>query len=407
LTPRRSRQTPAGGLIVSESTLEEFLAIVTRDLGAESTHVLPAAESPPEEAAALHCDLAGGRRLVVRFAAPPADAAALQRRLEMLASAFTDILPGEGRSRASRPPPARSLREELAALVQRAGAIEAVIIDGHSPVVWGSASDEPEAPAPAVLEELRAPAQDHVQAPEQADATPKPPHAALHSVGPEDVAAVQYGLASAQGVRVDPGAMAVVPRAVCARHRILPVARTGDRLVIAMADPRDADAVYDVVLTTGLDVEPVFAGESMAAFFQHLDDGGDTRTYDDVMAAIPADARAAREDRARRARDTWARTMLTRRALAEVRALSELEGLRKGGHVRHMATGPGFGCVARSFAAIYVLILVFDNPFDELLAKRAVAQALPTIERLVAALPPLDPPPPTAGVAAMRGRRRR
>jgi len=72
-------------------------------------------------------------------------------------------------------------------------------------------------------------------------------------------------------------------------------------------------------------------------------------------------------------------------ALAEVRALPELEGLRKGGHVRHTDSQPGFGCVARSFAAIYVLILVFEGPFDELLVKRAVAQALPTVERLVAA----------------------
>ncbi len=373
---------------MSASTLEEFLAVVTRDLGAESAVVLPAVpegEQAPEDASALHCalhcDLVGGRRLVARFAAPPADAAALQRRLEMLASAFGDLLPGGVRP--SRPPPARSLREELAALVQRAGAVEAVIIDGHSPVVWGAAGDAPEVPAPAVLDELSAPII-------EGSVTPRPPVAALHSVGPEDVAAVQYGLASAQGVRVDPGAMAVVPRAVCARHRILPVSRTGDRLVIAMADPRDADALYDVVLTTGLDVEPVFAGESMAAFFHHLDDGGDTRTYDDVMAAIPEATRAAREDRARRARDLWARAMLTRRALAEVRALPELLGLRKGGHVRHMATEPGFGCVARSFAAIYVLILVFEGPFDELLTKRAVAQALPTIERLVAALPPLD-----------------
>ncbi len=374
---------------MSESTLEEFLAVVTRDLGATSTHVIDSTEAPPQDAATLHCDLAGGRRLVVRFAAAPADAAPLQRRLEMLASAFGDLVPaplaGDSRRRTSRPPPARSLHEELAALVQRAGAVEAMIIDGHSPIVWGAAGDAPE-PAPAVAE---------------------PRLTALHSVGTEDVAADQYGLTSAQGVRMDPGAMAVVPRAVCARHRILPVARTGDRLVIAMADPRDADAIYDVVLTTGLDVEPVFAGESMAAFFQHLDDGGDTHSYDDVMAAIPEATRAAREERARRARTAWARTMLTRRALAEVRALPELEGLRKGGHVRHMTAEPGFGCVARSFAAIYVLIVVFEGPFDELVAKRAVAQALPTIERLVAALPPVDPPPPTAGVAAMRGRRRR
>jgi hypothetical protein len=145
----------------------------------------------------------------------------------------------------------------------------------------------------------------------------------------------------------------------------------------------------------------------MAAFFKHLDDGGDTRTYDEVMAAIPADVRAARGERARAARDAWARTMRARRAMAEVRAFPEMGTLHKGGHLRHMVSEPGFGFTARSFAAIYVLILIFDRPFEELLVKRAMAQALPVIERLVAALPPLEPPPPTAGVAAMRVRRRR
>jgi hypothetical protein len=401
---------------VSERTLEEFLSVVARALGAESTSVVDAADEPPADVATIRGDLPGGRRLIARLAAPPPDTSALQRRLEMLVETFADLFPREGRHSTSRPPPARSLREELAALVQRAGASDAVIIDAHSPVTWSSAGDPPETPAHAAVEELRdedrtpeLPITMGALAPKPPDTmgalAPKPP-AALHSVGPEDIAAVQYGLASAHGVRVDPGAIGVVPRAVCARHRILPIARDGDRLVIAMAEPRNADAVHDVVLITGLDVEPVFAGESMAAFFQHLDDGGDTRTYDEVMAAIPSETRAARADHARRARDAWARMMRARRAIADVRALPEMPSLHKGGHLRHMISEPDFGCVARSFAAIYVIILIFEAPFEELLAKRAVTQALPTIERLVAALPPLDPEPPMAGVAALRGRRR-
>ncbi len=383
---------------MTERSLEEFLSVVARALGAESAYVVDAADEPPADDVTIRGDLPGARRLIARLAAPPPDASALQRRLEMLAETFADLFPREVRHRPSRPPPSRSLREELAALVQRAGASDAVIIDAHSPVIWGSAGDSPDVPANTVVEELH-----------EGDLlrTPKPP-ATLHSVGPEDIAAaVQYGLASAQGVRVDPGTIGVIPRAVCARHRILPIARDGGRLVIAMAEPRNADAVHDVVLTTGLDVEPVFAGESMAAFFRHLDDGGDTRTYDEVMAAIPPETRAAREGRALRARDAWARTMRARRAIADVRALPEMLSLHKGGHLRHMVSEPDFGCWARSFAAIYVVILIFEGPFDELLVKRAVTQALPTIERLVAALPPLDPEPPTAGVAALRGRRRR
>jgi hypothetical protein len=51
-------------------------------------------------------------------------------------------------------------------------------------------------------------------------------------------------------------------------------------------------------------------------------------------------------------------------------------------------------------------VLVYEAPFDQLAAERAVAPALPVIERLVLSLPPPDAPP-TAGVAAMRPRRRR
>ena len=67
-----------------------------------------------------------------------------------------------------------------------------------------------------------------------------------------------------------------------------------------------------------------------------------------------------------------------------------------------------YGCVARSFAGIYVLIIVYDGPFDELRAERTVADGLPRIERLVLALPPLDPKPaPIAGIMAVRRGRRR
>jgi hypothetical protein len=64
--------------------------------------------------------------------------------------------------------------------------------------------------------------------------------------------------------------------------------------------------------------------------------------------------------------------------------------------------------VARSFASIYVLIVVFESPFDELRAEQAIEDGLPRIERLVLALPPLDPKPsPIASVISMRGRARR
>ncbi len=372
--------------------LEEFLAIVTRDLGAREAHIYAQGAEPAADERTLRCEIADGRVLVASFDEAPADAEARRRRLEMLATAFADVLPHEARARASRPPPARSLHEELAALAQRVGAIEAVVIDAHSPVVWGWASEE---------EALR----EREEIPPVSTGIPLNV-GGLHAVGPEDLAAERYGLASAQGMRVDPAAVALRPAVVRARHRVLPVSITDGRLVLAMADPEDAEAVHDVVLATGLEVDPIFAGESMAAFFAHTDTG-DASAWDALLAAIPDGEREAREAKAKRAKELWKRRMLARRAIAEVRALPEVVALKKGGHVRHTSRSEDFGCVARSFAAIYVLVLVFDRPFDELTAKRALTHALPTIERLVAALPPLDPGPPVAGAAAMRVRRRR
>jgi hypothetical protein len=96
----------------------------------------------------------------------------------------------------------------------------------------------------------------------------------------------------------------------------------------------------------------------------------------------------------------------SRRALHIVRGLPELAALRKGKHLRHLERVGETPIVAHSFAGIYVLVVVFDAPFDELRAERAIIESLPRIERLVLALPPLDPAPPT-GIAALRRARRR
>ena len=66
------------------------------------------------------------------------------------------------------------------------------------------------------------------------------------------------------------------------------------------------------------------------------------------------------------------------------------------------------GLVARGFADIYVVIVVFEAEFEELRAERAVANALPRIEQLVVALPPLDPTPERPRkVVSLRARRPR
>lgn len=99
--------------------------------------------------------------------------------------------------------------------------------------------------------------------------------------------------------------------------------------------------------------------------------------------------------------------LLSRRAVHAVRAWPELGALRKGRHVRKAEQGDP-AVLAHSFASIYIVLLVFDGTFDELRAERALIDALPRIEGLVLALPPLDPEPTQgAGAMAMRRPRRR
>jgi hypothetical protein len=95
---------------------------------------------------------------------------------------------------------------------------------------------------------------------------------------------------------------------------------------------------------------------------------------------------------------------LTNRAVDAVRALPATTALPRGGLLAHHDRNADVPYVARSFATIYVVVLVFDAPFDEIRAERALQARLDSIERLVLALPPLDPSP-IAGARALRRKR--
>jgi hypothetical protein len=251
--------------------LERFLALVCRELGADDARVLEADADLPDGERALTFKMDDGRVIVAAFAEPPSDREAKQRRLEMLTStldAATDQTEPEKRS---RPPVEASLHDELSGLCARAAALNAIIIDANSPVVWGAAHPE--------------------------------------------------------------GVVAQAPLASSPRMAETPANDEGER------------------------------GGGMA--------------------------------------------VASRRAVLAARALPELAALRKGKHLRSVARDAEVPFVAHSFASIYLLVVVYDQPFDELRAERAIVDSLPRIERLVLALPPLEPLPPFIGAGAVALRRPR
>jgi len=89
------------------------------------------------------------------------------------------------------------------------------------------------------------------------------------------------------------------------------------------------------------------------------------------------------------------------RVIDAVRALPAMAGLARGATFAHADRDADIPYAARSLGMIYVLILVFDEPFDQIRAERELQGRVDTIERLVLALPPLEPTP-IDGAKAMR-----
>ncbi|WP_309710695.1 ATPase, T2SS/T4P/T4SS family, partial [Pseudolysinimonas sp.] len=61
---------------------------------------------------------------------------------------------------------------------------------------------------------------------------------------------------------VDRSAVALVPMQLLKRYEVLPIGRDGDRLMLAMADPRDVLAIDDVRAAVRMHVRPVVAERS-------------------------------------------------------------------------------------------------------------------------------------------------
>lgn len=247
---------------MGSSGVSRWLTLVERELAADEVRLL-SDEPPLGTDRCIVVPIPDGRSLVATFSDPPADRPAMVRRLEMLVRSFHELLAESAPDRPKERLP-MTLSAHLGALVERASAVDGVVIDAKSPVVWGAAT------------------------------------------------------------------------------------------------------MLDVSLVLGL----AETGEG-----------------------LPANDRA----------DIPQERLL--RAIEDVRGLGRAAELTKGRHFRHVVSTEALAYAAHSFAGIYILVLVFDGPFDELRAERCILEALPTIERFVLALPPRDPTPEPRASSASKRRR--
>ena len=60
---------------------------------------------------------------------------------------------------------------------------------------------------------------------------------------------------------IDEQVKKLVSQEVCERHKVIPVSRSGNTLILAMADPSNLHAIDDIKFLTGYNVEPVVSAE--------------------------------------------------------------------------------------------------------------------------------------------------
>src|SRR5690242_20121707 len=189
--------------MVHRPPISEFLEVVKRSLGAKDVRLLTEDEAPSSGSQALVCELPAGQLLAVSFAEASANHDSARRRLEMLVRAFASTLATAAREEPADIPKARALNDELAALVERAGAIDAVVIDANSPVVWGGASFE----LGEMVED------DGEREPDNVIPIDRQSPAARRSELVDR--ARELGVRMFEALAIDPRAMTLVPREIC------------------------------------------------------------------------------------------------------------------------------------------------------------------------------------------------
>ena len=109
---------------------------------------------------------------------------------------------------------------------------------------------------------------------------------ALSSRRVAELLADEFGMAMAPdlaGVRITGDTLELVPRAVAARHRLLPLGREGNRLKVAISDPLDTDGIDALGYLVKMPLDTVVATpeEIVAAIDRFY--GKDAASIDDLL----------------------------------------------------------------------------------------------------------------------------
>ena len=298
-------------LPTSDAELIRWLELVRRSLGADDARIEIGGQEPSLPTR-ISTELAAGRRVVVVFDEAPSDPAARQARLEMLVETFAGMTGGDPPASTSRAAPDVRLNDALARLTVRADALQALVLDVTSPVLWATSHDRP---AVAVDDETL----------ERRDQL----------------------LEAAMGAGIDPAAW----------------------LAARAAGPAPEDWPA--------------GGETM-----------DRVLAEELTGMLQREPSASASD--------WQRFVKVTRAAASFRRATAGANRLPVALASAAAAETSPWWLARSFASIYALLLVFDGPPSQLRAEGAMIQALDNIERLVLSLPPVDPPPPGGRVIRLR-----
>lgn len=169
--------------------------------------------------------------------------------------------------------------------------------------------------------------------------------------------------------------------------------------------PEGFDDIHGAVRFTTLAGQAVLAGTDLPSLLGATgESANDSELPPDVPEVLAHAIRTTRAQCPDMTRDAWQLYGLAARAITEARGV-KYDAPVAGEPAPDMVQEAEFGWLARPFATIYRLLLVFRSPFSELATRGAVLRALPWIERLVRSLPPTDPGTAAGQVVRLRGRR--